>query len=363
MLAAFLLAGALALPHPPSSTAPAAPSPWEADNPVVALPKPPLGVEADYAALAFAVTPERVRLGRWLFFDKRLSRDATLSCASCHRSANAFSEPTPHATGVGGKTGSRKSPSFVNGAWPLTPAFFWDGRAPSLVEQAKGPIANPIEMANTLPNAVKTLAQVGGYRAAFQQAFGDEAITIDRVAEALSAYEATRLSGNSPYDRFEAGDAGALSPQARAGRELFLGKARCAECHVTGAQFADGKFHNLGIGWDRKRARSAGGKPSRDGFSDLGRYLVTQQITDVGAFKTPGLRDVSRRAPYTHLGSLATLKEVVEHYNRGGTPNPWLDKGIQPLGLTPAEVDEVVAFLLSLDGEGYADDGPRSFPL
>jgi cytochrome c peroxidase len=229
--------------------------------------------------------------------------------------------------------------------------FFWDGRATSLIEQAKGPMENPIEMGMTHDIVVDVVANIPGYRRVFAQVYGDEAINIDRVAEAIAAYEATRLSGNSSWDRFENGDRSALSKQAQQGAELFFGKAECSQCHV-GWNFADSKFHNLGIGWNA----------AAQVFADSGRVKVSGQAEDIGAFKTPTLREVTKHAPYMHDGSILTLRETVEHYNRGGTPNPHLSPKIRPLGLTPEEVDALVAFMRALDGEGYADTPPPSFP-
>ncbi len=324
---------------------------WERDNPVTPLPIPPLGVEADFTTLSFAVTPEKVRLGRWLFYDPRLSSDDTVSCATCHRPEHAFSEPTPHSIGVNGQVGTRKAPTFVNGAWPFSAVFFWDGRATSLIEQAQGPMENPLEMGMTHELVVTTVAGIPGYRRAFAQVYGDETIDIERVAEAIAAYEATRLSGNSPWDRYQDGDQSALSAAAALGAELFFDKAACATCHV-GWNFTDSQFHNLGIGWD----------PVRRAFADSGRVKVTGEPADTGAFKTPTLREVTKHAPYMHDGSIPTLREAVEHYNRGGTPNPHLSPKIHPLGLTSAEVDALVAFMEALTGEGYQDRAPASFP-
>src|SRR6266568_194623 len=196
----------------------AAGPPWERDNPLRALPTPPLGVSIDFArARGVKVTPEKVRLGRWLFFDARLSRDGTISCASCHVPALAFSEAKPHSTGIGGRQGTRKSPPIVNAAFPLSGAYFWDGRAASLAEQAKGPMVNPVEMDNTHEGVVRTVAGLGGYRRAFRETYGDDRIDIDRVADAIAAYEATRLSGGSSWDRYNAGDDAALTDEAAAG--------------------------------------------------------------------------------------------------------------------------------------------------
>jgi cytochrome c peroxidase len=323
---------------------------WEAENPIRKLPEIVKGLQADFAKVAW-VTPAKVRLGRWLFFDKRLSADGTVSCATCHRPENAFSQPTRVSTGIKGQKGARKSPTFLNGAWPLFPVYFWDGRAKSLQEQAKGPIINPIEMGNTHEKCVATIGAIPGYQKPFTEAFGDAKVDIDRIADAISAYEATRLSGNSKFDRFDAGDDKALDAKEKQGRELFFGKAQCNQCHF-GWNFTDSQFHNLGIGWDKKTRK----------LSDVGRGGITKNKDDDGAFKTPTLRDVSKHAPYMHDGSLATLKAVVEHYNKGGNPNPNLSKKISPLKLAPDEIDAVVAFLKTLDGEGFADQAPAALP-
>jgi len=325
---------------------------WAKANPIQPLPQPPTGSQADYTALKFPVTPERVRLGRLLFFDQRLSADGTISCATCHRPENAFSEPTPVSTGIDGQKGGRKAPAVVNLAYSLYPFFFWDGRAASLAEQAKGPMENPIEMGNTHAVVVETLQGIPGYAAAFTEAFGDATIDIDRVADAIAAYEATRHSANSLYDRWKATrDDSLVTAQIKQGDELFHGKARCAECHVTWL-FTDGTFHNLGIGYDEATGE----------FADIGRYKISNDEKDKGAFKTPTVRDVALHAPYMHDGSIATLKEVVEHYNKGGIKNPQLDGKMTPLELTPEEVDAVVAFMEALTGEGYQDTPPTVFP-
>lgn len=330
---------------------------WERESPLVRLAPAPLGITADLASLPFPVTPETVRLGRWLFYDRRLSADGTVSCGDCHRPQNAFSEPEPHSSGVGHRAGSRKSPTFVNGAFPVYPVYFWDGRAASLVEQAKGPMVNPVEMANTHEKVVATVAGREGYRRLFRQAFGDDRIDIDRVARAIAAYEATRLSGNSAYDRFDAGDAGALTAQQKHGRELFFGKAECNGCHL-GQAFTDSRFHNLGVGW----VEPPRGADPRAGFKDPGRAAVTRDPKDTGAFKTPTLRDCTRHAPYMHDGSKSSLRQVVQHYARGGNRNPWLDEAMKPLPLSAEEVDALIAFLSALEGEGYQDAAPASFP-
>jgi cytochrome c peroxidase len=327
--------------------------PWDRDNPVVPLPVPPIGVVHRFDELPDPPTPQRVRLGRWLFYDRRLSADGSLSCASCHRPEHAFSELTPHSTGIHGQQGVRKAPSFVNAAWQIYPNFFWDGRASSLEAQALGPITNPIEMGNTHAAMVRTLVGVQSYAKYFEECFGDRAVTADRVSKAIADYERTRLSGNSPFDRWQLGhDASALSAKAKKGYELFtFGKAACNQCHL-GPNFTDSAFHNLGVGYD-----AASGK-----FADDGRYAVTKNEADRGSFKTPTLRDVAKHPPYLHDGSAKTLRDVIDLYNHAGNRNPHLDPKMKPLNLTPDESDALVAFLESLNGEGYQDSPPTAFP-
>jgi cytochrome c peroxidase len=332
----------------------AAPAPWEAANPIRAVPKPPIGPDVDLAGLPDPPTPARVRLGRWLFYDTRLSSDGTVACSTCHKPENAFSQPTAVSTGVGGQKGRRKAPSFVNAAVSLYPHFFWDGRAESLEAQALGPVENPIEMGNTHVKMIETLAGISGYQPYFAEAFGSPEITKERVAKAIADYERTRMSGNSPYDRWRRQrDATAVSDAVKQGHELFFGKGACHQCHV-GSRFTDNTFHNIGIGWNA----------ATKAFSDEGRFEVTKLDADRGAFKTPTLRDVTAHAPYMHDGSVPTLRGVVEYYNRGGNANPYMDLKMPraPLGLTEAEIDALVAMLEALTGEGYADTAPASFP-
>jgi cytochrome c peroxidase len=342
------------------------PPPWEVENPIKPLPEAPLGIGIKLSTLTGAfgrktepVTPERVRLGRWLFYDKRLSGDGTVSCATCHRPEHAFSEPTPVSAGIGGQRGKRKAPTFINMAVTLYPHFFWDGRAGSLEDQALGPIANPIEMGNTHQTMIETLSRVQGYKPYFEEAFGSDDITKERVAQAIADYERTRMSGNSAWDRWRKNrDESAVSQQVKDGHELFFGKAKCNQCHL-GDNFTDSNFHNLGVGWN----------PKTKTFSDEGRFVVTKGTVDEGfaestrgAFKTPTLREVTKHAPYMHDGSIATLREVIEFYNRGGNKNPYLDPKITRLELTPAEIDALVALMHALEGEGYQDTAPASFP-
>jgi len=324
---------------------------WETDNPILPVPTSPLGIDFRLTDLPDPPTPASVRLGRWLFYDKRMSADGTIACASCHRPEHAFSEPTPVSTGIRGQKGGRKAPSFLNQAWTAVPYFFWDGRAQSLEDQALGPMANPIEMGNTHVAILQTLT-ANGYAPYFRQVFGTYEITNERVAKAIADYERTRLSGNSPWDRWKRGrDGSAVADVVKQGDALFFGKADCSRCHL-GQNFTDSAFHNLGVGWDSRTRK----------LKDVGRFAVTKADHDRGAFKTPTLRDVTRHAPYMHDGSVPTLRAVVELYNKGGIPNPHLDRKIRPLRLTGDEIDALVKFMEALEGEGYLDKPPNTFP-
>ncbi|MEY4095269.1 MAG: hypothetical protein RLZZ53_2468 [Acidobacteriota bacterium] len=331
----------------------------DADNPLMPVAPPPHGME-EFFKDAPQPQPARVRLGRWLFFDARLSADSTVSCATCHKPEFAFSEQTAVATGIGGQQGSRKTPSIINLAARTVipgeprdpgPVFSWDGRVTSLEAQALAPIADAREMGLAHGTMVSRFATIPGYERYFKEAFGSSEVTAERIAAALADYVRTRRSGNSSYDRWAYGrDSKALSLEAQRGSDIFFFKGRCATCH-TGFNFSDGLFHNIGIGWDSATKT----------FKDPGRFAVTQHPADLGAFKTPGLRDVDKHPPYMHDGSMATLKDVVDFYNRGGHPEVRNGR-IAPLGLSQADVDAVVAFLKSLNGEGYQDRSPTHFP-
>ena len=281
------------------------------------------------------LTVEKAELGRRLFFDKRLSRDETLACASCHASRRTFADRRPVSVGIEGRRGRRNAPSLFNRAY--TRALFWDGRAVSLEEQALLPIVSPTELGNTHEEILRRLRASQTYRDFFERSFDSADITIERVAQAIATFERTLLSGGSSFDRYEGlGDRSALSASARRGVALFRGKARCHLCH-DGPLFTDDRFHNTGIGWQQSPP-------------DLGRFEATGEELDRGAFRTPSLRNAERTAPYMHNGSLRTLEAVIDVYNRGGGPNPNLDGQIKPLALTRQEKKDLVAFLKSLTG-------------
>lgn len=307
---------------------------------------PPTGLPATPHPADNPPTPEKIELGKQLYFDPRLSSDNTISCASCHDPKKGWSNGEATAAGVGGQRGGRSAPSILNSAYAKFQ--FWDGRAASLEQQALGPIANPIEMNLPHDQMVARLNAIEGYRTQFQKIFGSDA-TPDAVAKAIAAFERTVLSGNAPYDRFKAGDSSALSAQAQAGRALFFGKANCSSCH-SGPSFTDGAFHNVGVGM-------AVDPP------DAGRQAHSKLAGDLGAFKTPTLRDIARSAPYMHDGSLASLEEVVDYYDRGGTPNKYLDEEIFPLKLSAEEKAALVTFLKEgVASDNYPDITPPQLP-
>jgi cytochrome c peroxidase len=308
--------------------------------------KPPLGLKPVPVPADNPLTPEKVELGKQLYFDPRLSCDDTVSCASCHDPKKGWSNSAPVATGVRSQVGGRSAPTIINSAY--SDLQFWDGRAHRLEGQALGPIQNPIEMDHKLEDCVAKLNKIKGYRDQFQKVFGTD-VTSENISKAIASFERTVLSGNAPYDKFKAGDTKALSPAVQRGMKLFFGKAHCSACH-TGPNFSDFSFHNIGIGM--KAA-----KP------DLGRYEVTKVEGDKGAFKTPTLREVARHAPYMHDGSLKTLEEVVEHYDKGGITNPQLDEEIFPLKLTSDEKADLIAFMKEgLSSSDYPDIAPPKLP-
>lgn len=305
--------------------------------------KIPLGLPDIFWPEDNPYTKEKRDLGWLLYFDTRLSSDNTVSCASCHHPKYAFADGAPVSTGIKGQKGGRSAPTVINRAYSTLQ--FWDGRAASLEEQAKGPLANPIEM-TTLTNAdeahracVERIRAIPGYVQRFEKVFKTKDFTIDHVAQAIATFERTVLSGNAPFDRYKAGDKKAMTADQIRGMEVFYQKAQCDRCHI-GFNFTDGSFMNLGIGMD---------KPN----PDLGRYYVTKKEEDKGAFKTPTLRDIEHTAPYMHDGSLKTLEDVVEHYDKGGIKNKWLDAQMKPLNLTKQDKADLVAFMKALSGEGW----------
>jgi cytochrome c peroxidase len=310
------------------------------------------------------LTAAKVSLGQKLYFDARLSADNNVSCATCHDPAKGFADGKPLAVGIGGKTGTRNSPTVLNSAF--NDLQFWDGRAPTLEEQAKGPLTNPVEMGMPSNDAVVAkLQDLAEYPPLFKAAFGSDQITIDNVVRAIASFERTIFSFSAPFDRFNGGDKTAMSESAQRGWELFNNKARCNNCHgfvASAPTFTDNKFHNIGVAMRASDfaeiARKAAQSPQSTadlahakGYSELGRFLVTKEPKDIGAFKTPGLRNVALTAPYMHDGSQATLEQVIEFYDKGGEDNPYLDGGIRALKLTPQEKADLVELLKALTSD------------
>ncbi len=293
------------------------------------------------------LTLAKVRLGRKLFFDPILSADGTVSCASCHQPEYGFASPDALAIGIDGKVGKRNSPSLLNRSYGTH--FFWDGRSESLEKQALDPISNPDELGDDPAKVLAAIRANKDYAVAFQAAFGNDStdhpsptietlITMENLGKAIASFERTLLSGNSGVDRFHRAEYTALSQKARQGMWIFESRGGCWQCH-SGPNFSDEKFHNTGVGFT---------DPDRD----TGRLQFTEDEEDRHKFKTPSLRDVDLTAPYMHDGSVKTLKEAVEFYNKGGAPDdPGIDKKLKPLKLTDDEVEFLVEFLKAMTGE------------
>ncbi|MDH5542391.1 MAG: c-type cytochrome [Nitrospinota bacterium] len=309
----------------------------------------PLGLEIEKYIVPpdNPMTLEKVKLGYLLFFDERLSGDGTVACATCHNPDNAFTDGAAVSTGIGGEQGNRSAPTVINRVFSTLQ--FWDGRAGSLEEQAKGPLTNPIEHGlKNADEAVARIASIEGYREMFRKVF-DRDVNMDDLARAIAAFERTVLSGNSRYDQYAPGNEKVLSDSEERGMRLFTGKGMCAICH-SGPNFTDEKFHNIGVGM-------------ADSNPDLGRYLVTGVEKDKGAFKTPTLREITKTAPYMHDGSVETLQEVMEFYNKGGEGNPYLSEKIFPLNLSKNEIADLTAFMSTLEGIGWQGiKPPENFP-
>jgi cytochrome c peroxidase len=339
-------------------------------NHLVLEPELPMGLSAGANLVAGLdvnpLTRAKIELGRQLYFDPKLSADGSVSCADCHHPDEGFARHTTFGVGIKGQEGNRNSPASYNRL--LSSVQFWDGRALSLEEQAKGPIANPIEMGNTHEKAVADLKKIDAYRLQFEKIFSD-GVTIDNVAKAIASFERVLVSGPSPYDYYDrvrsiekgvgpdlatleeddpelfaqwqeakkVSAAHPISESARRGYDIFFtDRGRCSTCHV-GANLSDEKYHNLGVGMEKKDP-------------DLGRFVVTKVEADKGAFKTPTIRNVALTAPYMHDGSQETLEEVVEWYDKGGHPNAHLSDKIVPLKLSEQEKKDLVEFMKACTG-------------
>jgi cytochrome c peroxidase len=287
------------------------------------------------------ITAEKVTLGRQLFYEVKLSRDNSLSCAGCHQPSASFSDAGKSVSaGISGQVGKRNAPSLVNIAYDTT--FFWDGRAHTLEQQATMPITNPIEMGSVgvdSATVLKKLAADPYYLKLFENAFGDSKITFDRIGKAIASFERTLISGNSAYDRMKfQHDSSAMSASALRGMALFFDQsstgANCVGCH-SGDNFTDNGFYATGFTQEYYN-------------SDPGRATITKQDSDIGRFKTPTLRNVALTAPYAANGGTATLYDMIKHYNDGGNHTRNQDSRIRPLNLTDEQMNDLVAFLNSL---------------
>ena len=312
-----------------------------------AFPIPP-GLMRPYIPENNALTRAKVELGRLLFNDKRLSGDDQVSCGTCHLREAAFADGKPSSNAVFGQHTRRNTPTVLNAA--LFQHLNWDGKAESLEDQAKTALLNPLEMGSREQRISSVLLRDAAYTPLFKTIFNDS--SIDNVVFALAAYERSLLYANSPFDRYLfCGEKSAISNAAKRGYKVFLNKGNCIVCHeiqheslhpfgVRQASFTDDRFHNLGVGFDT-------------GSSDLGRYEITGEPDDVGAFKTPSLRNVALTSPYMHDGSPPTLEAVVDFYDRGGVANENRDPGIRPLHLGLEDKADLVEFLRSLTGAPY----------
>ncbi len=316
--------------------------------------EPPLGLPDVAVPADNPPTAQTVALGRKLYYDKALSVDNSIACASCHDPEAGFADPNQFSEGVGGKFGGRQAPPVMNAAYFTTQ--FWDGRAASLEEQAGGPVENPVEMAFTHEGVVERLSEDPVYTALFKEAWGEGPIAFEMVAKSIASFERTVLVGNSPFDRYMfGGDKEAMSEDAIRGLDVFSDpeKGNCEVCHEINeeegyALFTDNKFHNLGVGAELDGS-----------LADIGRFEVSQVETEKGAFKTPHLRNIADSAPYMHDGHLKTLKEVVDFYVGAGNSNDFRDEEIHELDhLSAQERADLIAFMEALSGEYPDDVGP-----
>jgi cytochrome c peroxidase len=328
----------------------------------------PLDLWENYIPRNNQQSAEKIELGRQLFFDKRLSRDGSVSCATCHDPEMGFADGKPVAEGIEQKRGMRNSPTLLNVLF--NSGQFWDGRADSLEDQATLPLINPLEMGNSSLEAVTArLSSLPEYPAAFRSVFGADPSAAN-LARAIASYERTLIAADSDFDRFIAGDQVAISDSAQRGFAIFRGKGRCSRCHTFSEQlpfFSDFAYHNTGVAARHPNfeqlshlAWQAAETPevvkvvdrltAEAGGSELGRMSFSYQVFDLGAFRTPSLRNVAITAPYFHDGSARTLAEVVRFYNEGGKPNLNREWDLNSLALSQAEEKDLVAFLETLTG-------------
>jgi cytochrome c peroxidase len=286
-------------------------------------------------------TKAKSELGKALFFDPLLSGSRTRSCASCHIPARSWGDGLPRAIGEDPAGMAIRSPTLIDIGFiePLG----WDGKFPDIESVTFSPIASPLNMNLSEPELIARLSAISGYGKAFAEAFGDGAVTRPRIEQALATYERTIVATQAPFDRWINGDKTAISAEAKRGFAIFTGKAHCSSCH-TGPSFTDGSFQDIGTAVDDDVGR--------------GRMFPTSEKLQY-AFKTPTLRDVARRAPYMHDGSVATLEDVIELYNKGGIDRPSRSPAINALSLTTVEKADLIAFLKTLTGSPSPVTAPK----
>lgn len=350
---------------------------------------PPLGLpEVSYPA-DNPQTPEKIALGEKLFHEERFSTTGQVSCSTCHLDESLFTDsPKKVSEGILGLTGTRNAPTVVNAAYFET--LFWDGRSPSLEDQALHPFVNPVEMGLENHDPILDIVRSDpDYVKAFEEVFGKtgDEITITEVTRAIAAFERTKISGDSPFDRYYfQGDESALTDAQKRGFEIFVNEGRCVSCHLieqTQALFTDNRFHNIGVGindiqkevpelaTEFLKAEATLSEVDVEVLSDkrtseLGRFAISRGLDDLGSFKTPTLRNVELSAPYMHDGSIATLRDVVVHYNNGGVTetddpvNDFLSGGIRPLALSDDQIDDLVAFMEALTDPAFAEIASKS---
>jgi cytochrome c peroxidase len=343
----------------------------------------PLGLPAVPVPANNPMTPARIALGDKLFHDKRFSTTGEVACETCHQRDKGFTDsPLKTSEGINKATGTRNAPTVANAAYFTS--MFWDGRSADLEDQAQHPFVNPVEMglADHEP-ILKIVRSDPEYVSAFKAAFGKSGpdVTKTEVVQAIAAFERTLVFGDSPFDRWHyGGEEGAVSEAAARGFKVFLEDGRCVSCHAIEtdqALFTDNRFHNIGVGINSIQkdvpelagaflAAKARGMDvdkavlTNPSTSELGRFAITDSVDDLGGFKTSTLRNIAVTAPYMHDGSIATLRDVVVHYNNGGVTtegdpvNDFLSGGIRPLNLTDQQIDDLVAFLESLTSPAFA---------
>ena len=325
------------------------------------------------------MSPQRVALGRKLYFETRLSRDNTVSCATCHDVTRGFTDHRKVSEGIDNQLGRRNAPVTLNAV--LLQSYFWDGRSPTLDHQARLPIVNPIEMGMASgEDAVKAIAGDSEYQKMFQEAYG-RGVNYEDIGRAIGAFERTLIFTDSPFNRFLNGDDNAISEEAKAGWALFNGKGRCMSCHQMNPSNplgTDNLFHNVGVSARHQNFESLAHEalkalekdPSEQmldqlalstDMSELGRFMVTKDFSEIGAFRTPILLNIGITQPYMHDGSMRTLWDVMDHYNRGGEANPYLDGGIEALALTEDEINLLVAFLFTMTDDRFAEQNQKEF--